>query len=355
MSRAAKRLAFAYPGDLDTPTGGYGYARRIIAGLEALGWQVERVPLGAGFPHAGAKTRKTALSLLQAQPEDIPVVVDGLAFGALANEAETLAKTHLLVALVHHPLALETGIDATTQAALRASERRSLAAARAVIASSPATAAELVADYGVAEARIAVVVPGTDPAEGQPRPFRRDDTIRILSVGSLVPRKGHAMLIEALSELATLPWRLDVAGDDRLDPGHAATLRGLVTDLGLADRVTLHGALSADRLETLYSDADFFALATRYEGYGMAFAEATVRGLPIVATGAGAVSETIQPGTWLVFAADDRVGFREGLKRMITDDAFRQACAEKARASANNYPTWHESAQRFAQAIEALA
>ena len=47
-----KRVAFAVPGDLDTPTGGYAYDRRIIAELERLGWQIEVLDLGEGFPMA---------------------------------------------------------------------------------------------------------------------------------------------------------------------------------------------------------------------------------------------------------------------------------------------------------------
>ena len=52
-----KRFAFAVPGDLATPTGGYAYDRRMIAELGRLGWQIDLVDLGDGFPLARAKPR----------------------------------------------------------------------------------------------------------------------------------------------------------------------------------------------------------------------------------------------------------------------------------------------------------
>ncbi len=359
QNRPANRLVFAYPGDLDTPTGGYGYARRIIAGLRTLGWQVEALSLGDGFPKADSSARARAGALLAAVPCGVPLVIDGLALGVLPDEAEALARSRPFIALVHHPLALETGLDACQQAALRASETRSLAAARAVIASSPATADGLVRDFGVPRSAISVVVPGTDPApetspsSSAPRVRQvNDGTIRLVSVGSLVPRKGHDVLIRALADLADLPWRLDIAGGDRLDPDHAALLREMVATAGLDDRITLHGALSADDLEALYAHSDVFALATRYEGYGMAFAEAIVRGLPIVATGAGAVAGTIAPGTGLLYAPDDTQGLRDGLRRMIADADLRTRCAAACRDAAKRYPDWQATAALFASAIE---
>ena len=349
-----KILAFAYPGDIDTPTGGYGYCRHIIAGLRDLGWTVDPISLGEGFPQASEATKAHALKILQAVPSTTPIVVDGLAFGVLDKEADVLARSHKVIALVHHPLALETSLSASEQELLCRSETRSLAAAHAVITSSPATARTLAEGFAVPDDKISVVVPGTARPAPSSQRQRGQTEPRLLSVGSLVPRKGHDMLIDALADLQALPWRLDIAGDDRLDVEHAQHLRSLITTENLQDRVTLHGALPSDDLEALYTAADIFVLATRYEGYGMAFAEATVRGLPIVATGSGAVADTIVPGTGLLFAPDDRAGFRDGLRRMISDAALRAECAAAAIAAANTYPTWEESSSRFAAAIEEL-
>ena len=63
-----KRLAFAVPGDLATPTGGYAYDRRMIAELAQLGWQVDVIDLGDGFPRADATARAAAQARLVGCP-----------------------------------------------------------------------------------------------------------------------------------------------------------------------------------------------------------------------------------------------------------------------------------------------
>ena len=143
------RIAFAVPGDLATATGGYGYDRRIIAELQLLGWQIDVVSVGDGFPQPSAEQRAVALARLEALPEGIPVVVDGLALGALPEAAEKIARRAPLVALVHHPLALETGLSPADARKLFESECKALAAARSVIVTSRATAKRLNADYDV--------------------------------------------------------------------------------------------------------------------------------------------------------------------------------------------------------------
>ena len=132
-------FVFAVPGDLDTPTGGYAYDKRMIAELRELGWRPQVINLGEGFPHPSALTRATARAQLNDVPKGRAIVIDGLAFGVMPDEAEALSETHPLIAMVHHPLALESGISPEQADGFRASERAALARVRAVVANSSAT------------------------------------------------------------------------------------------------------------------------------------------------------------------------------------------------------------------------
>ncbi len=68
VALVVKHVVFAVPGSLDTPTGGYAYDRRIIAELRRLGWDVECLDIGEGFPSPDEATRSAARSLLLKVP-----------------------------------------------------------------------------------------------------------------------------------------------------------------------------------------------------------------------------------------------------------------------------------------------
>ena len=128
-----KRVVFAVPGDLSTPTGGYVYDRRIVSELPAHGWQVDVLDIGEGFPRPSTAARATAHLQLAALPAGRVIVIDGLAFGVMSESAQTLHRSHKLVALVHHPLAYETGLPDWEASKFRASERtRCLISGRSV-------------------------------------------------------------------------------------------------------------------------------------------------------------------------------------------------------------------------------
>lgn len=344
-----KRFAFAVPGDLSTPTGGYAYDRRMIAELGDLGWQIDIVDLGAGFPFPADTTRKAAHERLLAIPADCAVVVDGLALGVLPDAARMIRR---LIGLVHHPLAVESGISPVQAESLHASEQAALAAARHVVVTSAATARQLSSHYAVPAERMTVVRPGSDLV--RPAPRRMDNTIRLLSVGAVVPRKGYDVLIAALATLPDLPWRLTIAGDCTRNSQAAAQLKADIERHGLGKRVAVLGAVSAEQLGELYAEADIFALASRFEGYGMAYAEAIAHGLPVVGTNAGAIPGTVPDDAGLLVAPDDAPAFASALRRMIGNADERRRFADAARRAAGQLPTWPQSAKLFAGVLEAV-
>jgi glycosyltransferase involved in cell wall biosynthesis len=344
-------VVLAVPGDLATATGGYAYDRRIIAELEALGFRIDALALGEGFPRPSGQTRAHALSLLASVPAQRPIIVDGLALGALP-EVTTL-REHRLIALVHHPLALESGLSACEAAALRDSERKALTVARRVIATSAATARLLTRDFAVPSDRLIVAPPGCDRvAFGH---GSASDTVALLAVGAIVPRKGYDLLIAALASLADLPWRLSIAGDCERDVATAERLASDVQRYRLGDRVDLLGVVAPRRLAELYAAADLFVLASRFEGYGMVYAEAIAHGLPLIGTTAGAIPDTVPPGAGLLVPPDDCAALANALRRLIAQPGERARLAAAARVAAAQLPTWRDTARLVVGAIGAVA
>jgi glycosyltransferase involved in cell wall biosynthesis len=345
-------LAFAVPGDLATPTGGYGYDRRIIQELRGLGWHVDVADIGEDFPFPSTKQRAIALAILSALPAGYPIVVDGLAFGALPEAGSLRCRTPL-IALVHQPLALDPGLDTTQADTFRATERAALAAAARVVVTSEATARIVTNDYDVPSQRVSVVRPGNDPVPLAPG--SNDGVVRLLSVGSVVPIKGYDLLIAALATLADMPWRLTIAGDRTRNPAAAAQLDADIEAHGLCDRVTVLGAVSPQRVNELFLASDVFVLASRFEGYGMALAEAIAHGIPVVSTRTGAIPQTVPAGTGVLVPPDDAAALAQAVRRLIGDSAERRRLAANARAAAARLPTWRDSARLFVGAVEAVA
>jgi glycosyltransferase involved in cell wall biosynthesis len=321
----------------------------VADGLRALGWQIQVVVLDASFPRPSTAARADAAAKLAAIDDDERVLIDGLALGALPELAERHRTRLRLLGLVHHPLAHETGLSVEQQARLRASEPRALASTRRVVTTSVATRDRLTAVEIEAE-RVAVIEPGTDPA-----PLARragQEPLQLLCVGALIPRKGHRTLIEALGAVSDLRWTLELIGDTERDPATANAVRSQIRDLGLEARVRVRGQVDEAALEAAYLRADLFVLPSLFEGYGMAFAEALARGLPILGSGDGAVRETVPSAAGLLVEPGSSAALATGLRRVLTDAKVRAELAAGAEHARERLPDWPTQAQRWARLLE---
>lgn len=348
----AKRLVFAIPGDLGTLTGGFVYDRRIIAELRRLDWLVDIVNLGGGFPFPDKEQVAAATRQLAEAPGGCPIVLDGLALGVLPEAAKSLHSSRSVVALVHHPLALETGLASRTADQLRDSEREALASAHVVIATSDATADLLDDRYDVPRERLRVIQPGTDRVPQSIR--KKGGRLELLSVGAIGRRKGFDVLVDALSRLTDIPWRLTIVGDRSRDPDAVERLEKLIVERRLEDRIRLPGAVSSDRLAEHYARADLFVLASHFEGYGMAFAEAISHGLPIIGTTGGAIFRSVGAAASRLVTPGNADVLAEAMRDVMTNDDCRRALAAGARAAAATLPTWVQSGEQFSRVLEEL-
>jgi glycosyltransferase involved in cell wall biosynthesis len=216
---------------------------------------------------------------------------------------------------------------------------------------SPHTAHLLASRYAVAPENITIARPGVDPPAGAAAPA---DPPLILSVGIAVPRKGHDTLLRALAMIGDRSWEAVIVGEAR-DGSCAAQLQQLVVELGLGQRVRLAGRIAAGELSRYYRQARIFALATRYEGYGIVFDEAMTHGLPIVSCAVGAVPETVAPGAGRLVPPEDPAAFAAALAGLLDDDAQRSVMADASRRAGAALPRWEETARRVAAVIDGVA
>jgi glycosyltransferase involved in cell wall biosynthesis len=341
---------FAIPGDIDLPTGGYAYDRRILALLPDYGIDVEHLRLTQRFPSPTRLDLCATAQTMAAKPPETVFLVDGLAFGAFS--AATLTSIpQRIVALVHHPLAFETGIAPERAAALLASETAALAHATHVIVTSPMTRKLVEAHLAVPSSKITVAEPGTDAV---PRAIGTGAPLQILAVGSIVPRKGYTVLVEALRTLPPGDWRLTIAGAAR-DEAELARVEGAIAASGLADRITLAGAVDDDSLAALYAAADLFVMPSLFEGYGMVLAEAMARGLAIVCTTGGAAAETVPDPAALKVPPGDAGALSAALAKAIGDDALRARLGDVAWTAGQTLPRWTDTTRIIADVIKDVA
>lgn len=344
-----RRAAFAIPGDITTPTGGYIYERRLLQGLRAQGRDVQHLALGASFPDPSRAHMRDAIAQLQALDAGRIVILDGFVSATLDTDA--LRDLHVpSLAMVHHPLAMETGLAPDRRDYLYHTERANLAHVDHVLVPSPATAAILTGSYDVPSKRITIARPGTDrPA----RPSAPGAPPLILSVGIQHPRKGHDILLQALACLTHMEWTAVIAGKV-YDATYARELVSLQRDLDLGARVRLAGFVPDAELSALYARASVFALATRYEGYGLVFDEALAHGLPIVSCRVGAVPDTVPAAAGRLVAPDCVQDLAEALGALLSNADVCRACADAARAAGQRLPGWDDTAQTVGRVLDRL-
>jgi glycosyltransferase involved in cell wall biosynthesis len=268
------------PNDIDdptTPSGGNTYDRRVCQGLAAAGWSVRELAVRGSWPVPGDTERAALDRVLSTVPDDGLVLVDGLVGSAVPDVLGPQARRLRLVVLVHMPLA-------------DAAECRALAAATAVVTTSAWTRRRLLDLYGLRAERVHVATPGVDPAPVAPG---SGTGTALLCVAAVTPLKGHDLLVRALAAVPDVPWTCECVGPLDRDPGFVDELRRQVKASGLGDRVRFAGPRTGDDLAAAYAAADLLVLASRGETYGMVVTEALARGIPVLATAANGVPESL--------------------------------------------------------------
>jgi len=351
-SDAPAFVEFLVPGDPQQNTGGYRYVRKLVEALCEDGCRARVSGLPGQFPRPDKVARNAMAEKLASFPDGTSVVLDGLAMGGLPEIVENHSQRLNLLALVHHPLADETGISEADRQWFFESEKRALRFVRGVITTSQHTAARL-ADYDVPAEAIRVAEPGV---AGTKNPKARIESSEkngphILCVAHLSPRKAQHQLVEALQHMKAIPWQCTLAGSDSRAPEYSQQVRRAIADAGLEDRIELVGEVEESGLADLYCRADFFVLPSLYEGYGMVIDEALAEGLPVISSDGGALAKTsARPGVVQYCAGDVRAleaRIRNWLEHPDQLDHSRKLAARESR----RIRSWADTAKDVSEAL----
>ena len=164
--------------------------------------------------------------------------------------------------------------------------------------------------------------------------------------------------MRALARIPALPWSCVCAGSLTHAPQFADSVLELARASGLEDRIDFPGELGAPDLDALYHSASIFVLATHYEGYGMALAEALARGLPVVSTNGGAVPDTVPSEAGVLVPPGDERALAAALQELLAgaEGAARRAgLTEGSLHHGHSLPTWGDAAQAFERALGEFA
>ena len=391
------------------PSGGNVYDRRLCEGLNTLGLAVHvhtapgpwprmlpgdrrtgpgdgRTGSGAGALNGGTTRGERALAkVLAAIPAGEVVLVDGLVGSDVPEVLRPESARLGLVMLVHLPFgSLEPGDpsdDGEPLAAVarladggplkplapdqpdqtgRCRERAALQCCAAVVTTSHWSRRWLLGHYSLDPAAVVVAEPGVDPAE--PAPGTRTGG-RLLCVGAVTPIKGHDVLVAALAEVRDLDWLCTCVGSTGVDPDFARSVAESARLAGLAERVRFRGPLPRTRLAAEFAAADLLVLPSRRETYGMVVTEALARGLPVITSDVGGVSEALtghatdegvprERGPGVLVAPEDPLALAGELRRWLTDAGRRSELRRRARERRAELHGWGRTAARVAAVLE---
>jgi glycosyltransferase involved in cell wall biosynthesis len=352
-----RTLHFVVPDGIDDParpSGGNTYDRNLCRGFTSLGWSVHEHPVPGFWSEPDAAPFAALEAAMGRIPDGGLALLDGLVASPSPHVLVPHARRLRLVLLVHMPLGLPPGIDDADEIRMR--ERAVLAAADAVVTTSRWSRDRLMELYALPADRLHVAEPGVQPAELATGTATGE---ALLTVAAVITDKGHDLLLNALATIPELPWRWVCVGSTDRDPSFVELLRQRSREHGLADRVLFAGTATGADLDRAYAEADTLVLASRTETYGMVVTEALARGVPVITTDVGGVTEALghgsdgtQPG--LVVTADDPTALADALRSWLTDAELRARLRLVARERRESLRGWSATTSVIAGILTGL-
>jgi glycosyltransferase involved in cell wall biosynthesis len=352
-----RTLHFVIPDGIDDParpSGGNTYDRNLCQQFTSLGWSVHEHPVSGYWSEPDAASFAALEAVVLRIPDGGLAVLDGLVASPSPHVLVPHAHRLRLVVLVHMPLGLRLKGDKAGEICTR--ERAVLSAAAAVVTTSGWSRDRLMELYALPPDRLHVAEPGVQPAK------LATGTVAgqmLLTVAAVIPDKGHDVLLDALARIPDLPWRWVCVGSLDRDPEFVDALRRRSLEQGLADRVRFAGTATGADLDRAYAEADVMVLASRAETYGMVVTEALARGVPVIATEVGGVTEALGHGSdgtrpGLVLPAEDPTALADALRSWLTDTELRARLRRLARERRASLHGWSDTTSAIAGVLTGL-
>ena len=343
------RVAFVTVGDTGRLTGGYLYNAHVLAALREGGVEVEEiVPCGAS-PQEQEEAASRFAPGLDPRRYDV-IVVDALARIVCAPHLDRWRGERPVVAMVHELPSVAAGVTSSE----REYEEPLLRSERLISVSEHGSS--ILEDRGVPAQRIRVVPPGFDrfPTGSSGAPVRGGPA-RALCVAQWIPRKGILDLVQAWALHERPGASLVLVGEAGADPAYAASVRAAIADAP-AESIVVRGPVDDATLGGAYAASDLFVLPSRYEGYGVVYAEALAHGLPVIACDVGPLPELVGEGAALLVPPGDVEALSGALDLLLKDVALRDRMSAAARRRAAELPRWADTAAGFLRVLnEAVA
>jgi glycosyltransferase involved in cell wall biosynthesis len=341
---APLRLAFVTVGDRGRKTGGYLYNARVVTGLREGGVEVEELVACGASP----EEQRTAASLLGSKfdPSAFDVmVVDALARIVVAPYLDLWRAWVPVVALVHEL----PGVAGGEPDRERGYEEPMLRADSLVAVSDHGRS--VLRGRGVEARRIHVVPPGFDGVLANHKLYAEDDApLRALCVAQWVPRKGILPLVEAWTLRERPGAVLELIGETGADHEYELRVRAAV-EAAPRGSIAVQGCVDDATLGAAYASADLFVLPSRYEGYGIVYAEALASGLPVVACDVGPVPDLVGREAAVLVPPEDRTSLSAALDLLLGNPALRTKMSEAAIRRASRLPRWEDTIAGFEEVL----
>jgi colanic acid/amylovoran biosynthesis glycosyltransferase len=205
---------------------------------------------------------------------------------------------------------------------------------------------------------IRIVHYGLDPTEFTPAPVpAEDDTVRIISVGSLFEKKGHEYLIDACAQLAEkgYAFRCSIVGSGPLQ----SALQAHIDRYHLQDRISLLGAKTQTEVQDIYRHSDLFVLACVVaqsgdrDGMPNVLLEVMAMQIPVVTTPVTGIPELVHDGeTGLLVPERDANALARAIERLINDKMLRHKLGQQGRQAVLAGFDIHQTAAQLVPAFE---